>query len=475
MDEKNIPGPRSWPFVGSLYKYTPIVGEYTFHDRDATSSKMYKKYGKIVRQEITPGIVWYHLFDPDDIETVFRNESKAPQRMLLEGVVEYCKQRNRSPGINVNGEKWKRLRSNSQKPMLRPRNVSAYIPLQDRIGADFIKRLRSIRDPETNEIPDLLNEFYKWAVESIGVVIFDKRIGTLDGNLGPDSEAQKFIQASNSAIDAMYHTTIYWPLHRGRATAKWKQLCSSLDFIWEVSMKYSREAMQKIKKGNVGKDSSILGSFLSDPDISFEDCLALSTDLLSAGVDTTSHTTAYLLYHLAANKKSQTKLQEEIDRELTPGEAITAQTFDKLQYMKAVLKESQRLNPIVGSFSRRTEKDLVLSGYKIPTGSFVFCEVAVMCGMSKYFSDPDEFIPERWLRSESCQKQGDFHPYVFLPFGHGARSCIGRRFAEQEVYLLLIKLMQNFNVENHHGYIGRRTRLINTPAKPLKFAFIDRR
>ncbi|ELU00674.1 hypothetical protein CAPTEDRAFT_206004 [Capitella teleta] len=101
MDEKNIPGPRSWPFVGSLYKYTPIVGEYTFHDRDATSSKMYKKYGKIVRQEITPGIVWYHLFDPDDIETVFRNESKAPQRMLLEGVVEYCKQRNRSPGINV--------------------------------------------------------------------------------------------------------------------------------------------------------------------------------------------------------------------------------------------------------------------------------------------------------------------------------------------------------------------------------------
>lgn len=49
--------------------------------------------------------------------------------------------------------------------MMKPRTVASYIPLQDPIGADFIDRIRLIRDPVTNEVPNLLNEFYKWAME----------------------------------------------------------------------------------------------------------------------------------------------------------------------------------------------------------------------------------------------------------------------------------------------------------------------
>lgn len=62
-----------------------------------------------------------------------------------------------------------------------------------------------------------------------------------------------------------------------------------------------------------------------------------------------------------------------------------------------------------------------------------------ICLNERYFDNPNKFIPERWLKDGS----NDLRPapnFVMLPFGYGPRMCIGRRFAEQEIYLALIKV-----------------------------------
>lgn len=54
----------------------------------------------------------------------------------------------------------------------------------------------------------------------------------------------------------------------------------------------------------------------------------------------------------------------------------------------------------------------------------------------KYFTNPNQFLPERWLN-----KDNKMHPLSFVPFGVGPRSCIGRRIAELEIICLISEVI----------------------------------
>lgn len=64
----------------------------------------------------------------------------------------------------------------------------------------------------------------------------------------------------------------------------------------------------------------------------------------------------------------------------------------------------------------------------------------VISNSEKYFKNPNNFEPERWLR---CNKNLH-HPFASLPFGYGKRMCLGRRFAELEIQTLITKVRTFF-------------------------------
>jgi len=58
--------------------------------------------------------------------------------------------------------------------------------------------------------------------------------------------------------------------------------------------------------------------------------------------------------------------------------------------------------------------------------------------MEEHVNRAAEFLPERWLKSPSDSLYR-IHPFASLPYGHGARMCLGRRFADMEIQILLAK------------------------------------
>lgn len=190
---------------------------------------------------------------------------------------------------------------------------------------------------------------------------------------------------------------------------------------------------------------------------------------------------------LAKNPAKQEILRDEIRRVLPQKDgAFIADPLTHAPYLRACLKESLRVYPVAIGNMRVPQNDLVLSGYQVPKGSYVSMIFAPLQSDERYYSRPLEFLPERWLRSntevDESQKSAEectqsikaSSPFVYLPFGFGPRVCLGRRISELEVGLGIARLVRNFKIEfNYPTENAFKGMLINMPNMPLKFKFAD--
>lgn len=80
---------------------------------------------------------------------------------------------------------------------------------------------------------------------------------------------------------------------------------------------------------------------------------------------------------------------------------------------------------------------MVLCGYKVPKGVQVVFPTIVLGNMEEAVEDAKTFKPTRWLKEGADQR---LHPFASLPYGYGPRMCLGRRFADLEMQVLLAKV-----------------------------------
>jgi len=86
--------------------------------------------------------------------------------------------------------------------------------------------------------------------------------------------------------------------------------------------------------------------------------------------------------------------------------------------------------------------------------TLVVTQNQVSCRSDEYFRRPDEFVPERWLKDSA--EYEPVSPYLVLPFGHGPRTCIARRLAEQFLQVVLIKVSEEKFAKTATRYPGCR-------------------
>uniref|UniRef100_A0A1W7RAQ8 Putative cytochrome P450 301a1, mitochondrial n=1 Tax=Hadrurus spadix TaxID=141984 RepID=A0A1W7RAQ8_9SCOR len=471
---EEIPGHFSLPLFGTTWTYLPLIGKYNPLKLHEASILKYKKFGPISRENITGSYQAVLVYDPKDMEKVFRQEGKYPSRPGLEILAIYRSMRPdwyKSGGLAVlMGKEWHEFRTSVQQTMLRPKSVLNYIGPMDEVANDMICRIQKLKDVN-EEVPDFLNELYKWALESLATMALNKRLGCLEDKLDPDSRAMQMIRAAHGTFEGM-NKLLFVPLQLWKyiPTRSWKKFVEAQDSFASIAVEEVKQAMESIKNNtDPDRDLTFIESLLTNKNIDPRDAVTMLLDMLLVGVDTTTHATSFAIYYLAKNPTAQEKAYTEVSKILSKGEPITSKIMNELHYLKACIKESMRIMPIASGTVRALDRDIVLSGYRIPAGVVIMFQNFTACRQEKYFPQADKYLPERWLTDEK-----DHHPFLFLPFGFGRRMCIGRRIAEQEMMLILTKIIQNFRVEYHHEDIDCYSRLVNVPDKPLRFKFVSR-
>ncbi|CAI0427510.1 unnamed protein product [Linum tenue] len=140
---------------------------------------------------------------------------------------------------------------------------------------------------------------------------------------------------------------------------------------------------------------------------------------------------------LMKNPEKMNKVQREVRK------VVDDACFNELHYLKSVVKETFRLHPPVPlSIPREGRETVVINGCQIPAKTRIIVNSWAIGRNSSHWTQPDQFIPERFLNSSIDYKGNDFQ---LIPFGAGRRMCPGMNYGIFVVYLLLANLLYHFD------------------------------
>jgi cytochrome P450 len=113
--------------------------------------------------------------------------------------------------------------------------------------------------------------------------------------------------------------------------------------------------------------------------------------------------------------------------------------IDRLEYVGAVVKETLRLYSPIGGGYRHALHSFDIGGFSVPRGWSVTYSIKSTHDLSPLFADRrDSFLPERWFSLPAGD--GRSTTFDYLPFGAGARRCVGSEYATLFARLFCVEL-----------------------------------
>ncbi|KAG0718437.1 Cytochrome P450 302a1, mitochondrial [Chionoecetes opilio] len=461
---------------------TMAEGRYSFSRLHHTGRLKLQQFGPIVREKLPGNVSLLLLFDPEDIEVMYAKEGRYPYRRSHTALQKYRLDRPHmfSTGglLPTNGKHWWELRRRAQKSLSRVSAVTSRLPNVDEVCREFAEVVGKVRREGSGRVAHFMELQKRVFLELTITSLLDVRLGNLTDH---NEEVEALMEAAQESNNLTIPTDNGLQLWHYVDTSMYRRLVRAQDTMYRIALKYVeakddevRHRQQREKEGEVeGTErkhtKSVLESFF-ESGLEDRDIVGLVSDTLLAGIDTGAYTLSYVLYCLANNPEKQDLLATEAKRLLgTSSGKVTTGVLGEARYLKAVLKETYRLHPVSIGVGRMLQDNTVIRGFKIPKDTVVVTQNQVSSRLPQYFPEPQHFLPERWLH-----KAPPAHPFLVLPFGHGPRSCIGRRMAEQNLQTVILQLISRYRVRWMGGELDCVSNLINEPDGPLEFTFTDR-
>jgi cytochrome P450 len=185
----------------------------------------------------------------------------------------------------------------------------------------------------------------------------------------------------------------------------------------------------------------------------FEELVHQTLLIFLAGHETSASALAWALYLLSEQPDLQDELYAQIEAE-TGGGPLEFEHVRRLEGVRNLFKETLRLYPPVGFLPRSVINPETMRGKQVQPKDLVVIAPWLIQRNSDNWTCPHSFDPDRFARPENAEAVRK----AWLPFGGGARLCIGAGFAQQEAVIILASILRAFRLTHP---AGRRPELVS--------------
>ena len=364
----------------------------------------------------------------------FRRFSKINEILTEMGIV----------GVfNAEGETWKKQRKPSSEA-LNLKKVKGYYPTIRNTTEKLIHNLTTYAN--NNSVVDIQKELSRYAIDVTTAIAFGYELNTLSNK---ENDFQKHLELIFPMINERITAPI--PLWRIYKQKKDKALANSLKAIEKIIYNFIQEAKERLLTYPELKESpsNFLEALLLEQEqenkFSDQEVYGNVFSILLAGEDTTSNSISWALYYLSQHPEIILKVRQEAiavyKNSTTPKDA---KYLNKLKYANAVAQEAIRLKPVSPNLYMQANENITLHNLHIPKDTSIMLQNKVSQTSNKYFSNPNEFMPERWLKS-GCPMQEKHSPEIIKAFGGGPRFCPGMNLAMYEMTIAISSICKHFN------------------------------
>ena len=326
------------------------------------------------------------------------------------------------------GRAWKHQRR-TLAPAFTPRAVAGLIPHMIAVTDDTVTRLKQQCDAPV----DLREIMQRMTLDIAGRTMFSFEMGRHGATLRDFVFEYGARLASPHLLDIVL--PLSWPTPRDIARRRFRKRWTA--FV--TPLMAERRAAGKLDDAPPRDLFDLMGA-ARDPEIgaAFTDAQLADevATMILAGHETTATALFWALYLIALDPASQSKLAQEA------GAASDLGDPDRLPFTRAVIDETLRLYPPAFLIARAASGPDRLADFPVKRGDVVLISPWLLHRHEKLWRAPNAFMPERFLPGAAPPER-----FAYLPFGAGARVCIGAHFALVEAVLALARLVGAFKIE----------------------------
>ena len=326
------------------------------------------------------------------------------------------------------GRAWKHQRR-TLAPAFTPRAVSTLVPYMLAATDETVAKLRA----GSNAPVDLREAMQRMALEIAGRTMFSFGMDRHGAALRDFVMEYGERLARPQLLDMLLPRG--WPTPRDFARARFRKRWTR--FVGQLMAE--RRAAGKIE-GAPARDLFDLMGDARDPEtgVAFTDEQLgdqVATMIL-AGHETTATALFWALYLLALDPATQ----EEVAKEAQGATVNGTPDIEQLKFTRAVMDETMRLYPPAFLIARSAIGPDVIADRAVRKNDVIMISPWLLHRHEKLWRDPNAFIPSRFMTGTPPDR------FAYLPFGVGARVCIGAHFALVEATLALARMIGAFRV-----------------------------